>query len=206
MNQDKGLKVIMHEFIPFTILGSWITLLTSLLTLCSDSKAKTRGEGTKILFEILKVYGKDFSKDFWQVILRGVIKPLFDDIQFYFQSKRDNEIVAYNDSCRDTFSKMIEIYDIYYEKLSTFTEDLLEILMQCIENPKGNLAKISINALKQLLVMSHVQFSEKEWTVTLKICSEIIKNTTPFQLLDYQVDNSKTSNSGEKPHVKNFLI
>ena len=179
--------------------GNWITLLTSLFTLCSDSKKKIRREGTTILFEILKSYGKEFSQDFWQVILSGVIKPLFDEIQFYFQSKNEEELLSYNDSCREIFSNMIDVYYIYYDKLGSFTEDFLKILMHCIDNPKGNLAKISINALKQLITQCHMKFSENEWSLMVNICSEIVENTTPYQLLEYQA--GKNSARGERPVI-----
>jgi len=180
--------------------GHWITLLTSLFTLCSDSKKKIRREGTTILFEILKSYGKEFSQDFWQVVLSGVIKPLFDEIQFYFQSKNEEELLSYNDSCREIFSNMIDVYYIYYDKLGSFTEDFLKILMHCIDNPKGNLAKISINALKQLITQCHTKFSENEWSLMVNICSEIVENTTPYQLLEYQAGaGGKTSARGDRP-------
>ena len=167
--------------------------MTSLFTLCSDSKKKIRREGTTILFEILKSYGGEFTMDFWQVILSGVIKPLFDEIQFYFQSRNEEELLSYNDSCREIFSNMIDVYYIYYDKLSCFTEDFLKILMHCIDNPKGNLAKISINSLKQFITQCHTKFSEKEWFMMVNICSEIVKNTTPYQLLEFQVGNKPTA-------------
>jgi len=184
--------------------GNWITLLTSLFTLCSDSKKKIRREGTTILFEILKSYGKEFSQDFWQVVLSGVIKPLFDEIQYYFQSKNEEELLSYNDSCREIFSNMIDVYYIYYDKLSCFTEDFLKILMHCIDNPKGNLAKISINALKQLITQCHNKFSENEWSMMVNICSEIVENTTPYQLLEYQT--GKHSARGDRPNKKSVSI
>ena len=95
---------------------------------------------------------------------------------------------------------MIDVYYIFYNKLACFTEDFIHILVHCIENPKGNLAKISINALKHFITECHSKFSEKEWSTMVKVCSEIVQNTMPYQLLEFQTGGKNSARDG-RPKV-----
>lgn len=95
---------------------------------------------------------------------------------------------------------MIDVYFIYYHELSSFTEDFLTILVHCIENPKGNLAKISINALKLLITQCHTKFSPKEWSMMVSVCSKIVDHTTPHQLLAFE--SKSPISEGKKMVIK----
>jgi len=161
------------------------------------------------LFDILSQYGDAFSHDFWQMILSGVIKPLFDEIQFSFQSKKfsskDKDLMVYKESCQQAFNRIIDIYNTYYDKLNYFTENLFGILLNCIQNSHEVLAKISVNALKYTINQSHKNFGPKEWELIIDLFSKICKNTTPVQLIDQQFIN-KSNEPKEKKVTSSFNL
>ena len=57
-------------------------MLRALSQLIADDRKELRTRALVGLFDCLKNYGGDcFDRDTWQMIFRGVLFPLFDDIQ-----------------------------------------------------------------------------------------------------------------------------
>jgi brefeldin A-inhibited guanine nucleotide-exchange protein len=173
----------------------WNKILHNLYKLSADSRKMINLKATVIIFDVLIKNGGDFSRDFWQIIMSGVIKPLFDEIHFSFQSKKaspkDKETQASKDFSNLAFSKIIELYNKYYDNLSYFTQDLFKIILNCILNPSEVLAKISLNALKDLIAKSHKNFGDSEWEQITEVFEKICKDTTPVQLMDQQIITKK---------------
>jgi brefeldin A-inhibited guanine nucleotide-exchange protein len=157
-------------------------------------------KATVIIFDILIKNGADFSHDFWTNIMGGVIKPLFDEIQFSFQSKKasakdnkDKDTQATKDFSTLAFGKIIELYNKYYDHLSFFTNDIFNILHSCILNPSEVLAKISLGALKDIVARSYKNYEAKEWEQLIDLFTKICKSTIPLQLMDQQIINKKVN-------------
>ena len=87
------------------------------------------------LFAILKDHGKNFTSDFWHMIFRGVLRPLFDEIHFTFQSKPLNpQLTTIKNSCHNAFNNLSEIFNIFFNQLQNLLNEIIEILMNCIQN------------------------------------------------------------------------
>ena len=71
------------------------------------------------------------------MIISGVIKLLFDEIQFAFQSKKSSNQSAefLKQNYKQAYSKVIDIYKIYYTHLKDLMPEFLTIIITPIKNP-----------------------------------------------------------------------
>lgn len=71
---------------PFThsadpVLRYWFPIHFGLYEIIMDSDLEVRSRALKYLFEILKIHGAQYSPEFWDVVARGVLFPIFDDLR-----------------------------------------------------------------------------------------------------------------------------
>jgi hypothetical protein len=55
-------------------------VLTRLAELVGDARPKVRDTALQVLLECLQTHGPSFSPGLWQLIVKGVLFPVFDDI------------------------------------------------------------------------------------------------------------------------------
>ena len=130
-------------------------MLTSIITLASDSSAKIQTQSTMLLFDLLDQYGAGFPSNFWAMILSGVIKPLFDEIQYSFpsgSSRNAEKAAAFKEFYGKAFERFIDIYSVFFDKLSQYYGELFNIVLNCIQNPNQVIGKVGINALKYMIL------------------------------------------------------
>ena len=151
----------------------------------SDQRQKVQNQSLNILFKILNDYGASFSKDFWQMILSAVIKPLFDEIQYSLQSKKNmtrEQMQAFRDLSEKAFVELIKLYNSYFTKMKSLTSDIFSIILNCIQNPQESLAKVSVSALKFMINNCYDKFQTEEWDNILIVIQKIVNNTMPHQV------------------------
>mmetsp|Transcript_16230 Transcript_16230/g.13807 ORF Transcript_16230/g.13807 Transcript_16230/m.13807 type:complete len:494 (-) Transcript_16230:1315-2796(-) len=107
----------------------WVGILQALLTIFSNKKLNLHQQSIEALFDILALCGDEFPQEFWHVVTSGVIKPLFDEIQFFFQS--DKEKPPSVEACENALKRTIDVHHMYYSKLDYFTEDLFNTILGC---------------------------------------------------------------------------
>lgn len=78
--------------------------------LYSDERNEVQKASVNTLFQLLKQHGNKQSAEFWKIILRGVIRPLFDEMQFSKAAKSKNK---QNDqtlqTCKMTFDQFTDL-------------------------------------------------------------------------------------------------
>ena len=151
----------------------------------SDPRESIQNQSLNSLFKILNENGDSFSKDFWQMILSAVIKPLFDDIQYSLQSKKSmtrEQIQAFRNLSEKAFVELIKLYNSYFTKLKSFTADIFSIILNCIQNPQESLAKVSVSALKFMINHCSNKFQAEEWDNISIVIQKIVSNTMPYQV------------------------
>lgn len=81
-----------------------------------------------VLFGLLKNYGSLFSEEKWKQVFTGVIKQLFDEMQFIFQTKRyhneDAYIMVKNHSSM-VFKELVDIVIINFPVVRVCLKDFL---------------------------------------------------------------------------------
>jgi brefeldin A-inhibited guanine nucleotide-exchange protein len=183
----------------------WLKLLGSLATLASDPRPAVQSQSLTNLFRLLSEFGDNFPKEFWQMIISAVIKPLFDEIQYSMQSKKNvtrEQIQSFRDFCDKAFSELIKLYQQYFTKLRHFTENLFAIIINCIQNPQEALAKVSVSNFKKMVDACSEKFSNEEWENIVLVIQKIVTNTTPTQLLESKHIEPPSMNEKEKQSLK----
>ena len=93
-------------------------LLGVLSNLCGDTRPRIQEKSMDLLFSLLSEYGYAFSMEFWFMIFQGVLRPLFDEIQFTFQLKsHSKEIHWLRTSCQKAFGYITNLMYDYFDKL-----------------------------------------------------------------------------------------
>merc|ERR1712176_1529784 len=62
------------------MIKAWFLCLTGLSRLIFDDRIEVRGKSLEAMFQILQQHGEGFSSSMWELIFRGVLLPIFDDI------------------------------------------------------------------------------------------------------------------------------
>ncbi|EGR32636.1 sec7 domain protein [Ichthyophthirius multifiliis] len=143
----------------------WVPLLGVLSNLCGDQRPNVQVKSMDCLFSILSLYGHMFSIEFWKIIFQGVLRPLFDEIQFTFQ-----QMITKN------------LHSLLIEFIRTYEN--------CINNTNEQIIQISVNASKNTILTLGVKFQENDWEIILDFFDRMIRLTTPNKLFEINLDEN----------------
>jgi len=177
-------------------------MMRDLAFVCNNSRKRVHIQSVITLFEILRSYGDGFSREKWRDIMTEAIKPLFTNMQLSFQTKRfvrEEEFQIHNEASREAFMRMIDIYNLYYGKLSYLLDLFLEVLAYSSESSNEQFAQTAVKALRYLINCCNVHFKEREWNLIIKTFGDICKNTTPTQLLNYSLNENALESAEASP-------
>ena len=108
----------------------------------SDPRVNIQDKSVETIFNLLNRNGGTFQPEFWQMVFRGVLRPLYDEITFSLQSKKDppSKKIA-----QTAYSNLNDLFHIFYDKLESMLSELIEILMNSIQNGQEVIAGFSSN-------------------------------------------------------------
>ena len=136
-----------------------------------------RLKSVELLFGTLKSYGSQLSKELWELILKGVVLPVFDDL-FSHEEEDDNRGESINiwiqstalpalNSLIDVFSWQYEGYFIlsficykififkkkkFFIALSFALSDILNLLLRCINPKYVDLSRLGVACFYRLII------------------------------------------------------
>eukprot|EP00943_MAST-04B_sp_MAST-4B-sp1_P009087 g9087.t1 len=185
----------------------WWPILTGLANLTMDDRHKIRDLAMKALFNILNEEGHYFSSGLWELVFKGVLFPIFDDVQHSHEHSNSGKVVKIQDEDVDSIvdnDKLIDkkvdawlrstcqealngVVSLFFKKdsfvlLQFLFGDLLQLLENCIVHPNQVLARKGVSCLKTLVLSTGNHFDFSTWNVTSKKMYEICKRTIPRQL------------------------
>lgn len=93
--------------------------------------------GLTYLFDTLKAYGGSFSRDFWEVISKGVLFPIFDDLRLSKQEhtkfpNKEDMSVWLSTTLIQALRQFVDLFSHYFETLSYQLDGVLELLTVCM--------------------------------------------------------------------------
>ncbi|KAI8617834.1 hypothetical protein BC830DRAFT_1239777 [Chytriomyces sp. MP71] len=159
------------------------------VTMTCDLEVRARGLG--YLFDYLKMHGTEFSRDSWEVIAKGVLFPIFDDLKLSRQDhrqidEREDVTVWLSTTLVQALRLLVELFTVQFELLSFGVEGMLEILMACMSQENETLARIGSTCLHQFIENNLDKFDELLWDRICKSFVKLFANTSPNQLFfDY---------------------
>jgi brefeldin A-inhibited guanine nucleotide-exchange protein len=181
-------------------LSLWFPILTGLSGIIGHSHIDVRTAALKALFNILSSYGSMFNKNFWQLMFRGVLLPIFDNVRYAGGNdllKEDNEWLT--TTCLLALNSLIDLFATFFNDISFLLGEFLSLLASCILQENESLARIGATCFLQLVMTNGNKFDEEMWTLVCTRLAYILENNAPVELIQteqQQTGSTTAANSG----------
>ncbi|KAJ1957375.1 guanine nucleotide exchange protein for ADP-robosylation factor, partial [Dispira parvispora] len=140
---------------------------------CDDLEVRTKA--LNYLFEFLKSNGGSFSFDFWSLILRDVVYPIFGDLKNYNKDKRagrqEDFSIWFSTTLIKALRNLIDLFAFYYDILCPTLDGILELLTLCITQESETLARIGTACFQELVEHNYQKFDTGAWK---KVCQTFL--------------------------------
>jgi len=142
------------------------------------------------LTETLKTYGNSFSTSFWDVVFRGVLFPMFDDLKH--PSDTTAQVTTHVDhsewmstTCVFALRSVLDLYNFFFDKLSFLLDSMLELFGTFIKQEDDSLSRIGCSCLTTLVTSNINRLSETTWDKILAFFRGLFMLSSP-QFSDFE--------------------
>ena len=174
----------------------WFPILTGLSEVISHPHVDVRKNALDTLFEILFEYGNLMSPGLWELIFRGVLFPIFDNVRHAGDGswlKEDNEWLT--STCLNALSLFVKIFSHFFNRVNFLLDDCLALLTSCILQENQHLASIGTTCLLQLVMLNGMKWTDNMWTRICFTIQYIITCNRSVELLSLVGPSSSSSSS-----------
>ncbi|KAJ3064891.1 guanine nucleotide exchange protein for ADP-robosylation factor [Podochytrium sp. JEL0797] len=160
------------------------------VTISCDLEVRTRG--LVYLFDVLKTHGLEFSHDAWEVIAKGILFPMFDDLKLSRQEhrtidEREDLTVWLSTTLIQALRLLVELFGFHFGRLGFAVEGLFEILVACMTQENETLARIGSTCLHQFIETNVDRFDTRTRDRVCNTFVNLFAITTPTLLFfDYR--------------------
>ena len=168
---------------------------------------EVRQRALDVLFGTLESYGGSYSSDFWDIVCRKILFPIFGVLRARPDDSRLNEeelSVWLSTTMIKALRGLIELFTHYFHTLERMLDMLLELLVSCIcqghtvpipcllaEN--DTLAKIGSSCLQQLILENVRSLEPKHWQKISNTFVQLFETTTAYTLFNPEsMDNPES--------------
>ncbi|KAJ3127571.1 guanine nucleotide exchange protein for ADP-robosylation factor [Nowakowskiella sp. JEL0407] len=188
----------------------WFPVLFGLYEIIMTCDLEVRTRGLTYLFDTLKTYGKNFTHDFWEVLSKGVLFPIFDDLKLSrkehskFANKEDMSVWL-STTMIQALRQFVDLFAVYFEQLSFLVEGLLELLTVCMTQENETLARIGSTCLQQFIEANVFKLDKEVWDRICAMFVNLFEITTPDALFfDLVKPDDDTTPYKPPPEKKDF--
>ena len=154
--------------------------------LMTGEDLEVRSQALTYLFDTLKRYGGDFPVEFWDVLWRQVLYPIFIVLQSKSEmAKAPNHeelSVWLSTTMIQALRHMIALFTHYFESLEHMLDRFLDLLALCICQENDTIARIGSNCLQQLILQNVSKFNPDHWTKIVGAFVDLFNRTTAYEL------------------------
>ncbi|RDW69278.1 hypothetical protein BP6252_08298 [Coleophoma cylindrospora] len=166
--------------------------------LMTGEDLEVRSNALNYLFESLVRYGGDFPPDFWDILWRQLLYPIFMVLKS--KSEMSNSLnheelsVWLSTTMIQALRNMITLFTHYFESLEYMLDRFLDLLTLCICQENDTIARIGSNCLQQLILQNVNKFKPEHWTKIVGAFVDLFEKTTAYQL--FSAATSATQSNG----------
>lgn len=165
----------------------WYPLLIAFQdVLMTGDDLEVRSRALNYLFEILITHGGDFSHDFWDVLWRQLLYPIFVVLQSKSEmSKVPNHeelSVWLSTTMIQALRNIISLFTHYFDALKYMLDRFLELLALCICQENDTIARIGSNCLQRLILENVAKFDADDWHKIVGAFVGLFEKTTAHDL------------------------
>ncbi|KAL1848168.1 hypothetical protein VTK73DRAFT_10174 [Phialemonium thermophilum] len=178
--------------------GFWFPVLFAFHdVLMTGEDLEVRSNALNYFFETLLKYGGDFPPDFWDILWRQQLYPIF----MVLRSRPEMSNVLNHEELSVWLSttmiqalrNMITLFTHYFDALEYMLDRFLELLALCICQENDTIARIGSNCLQQLILQNVTKFTPEHWSKIVGAFCELFEKTTAYQLFSATTINSTAS-------------
>ncbi|KAL4784061.1 hypothetical protein BJX76DRAFT_328185 [Aspergillus varians] len=154
--------------------------------LMTGDDLEARSRALTYLFDTLIRYGGSFPQEFWDVLWRQLLYPIFVVLQSKSEmSKVPNHeelSVWLSTTMIQALRHMITLFTHYFDALEYMLGRVLELLTLCICQDNDTIARIGSNCLQQLILQNVEKFQKDHWSKTVGAFIQLFSKTTAYEL------------------------
>ena len=168
--------------------------------LMTGDDLEVRSQASNYLFGILKDYGGDFPPEFWDILWRQLLYPIF----MVLKSKSEmTKVLNHEDlsvwlstTMIQALRNMITLFTHYFDSLQYMLDRFLDLLSLCICQENDTIARIGSNCLQQLILQNVSRFTPAHWHKIVESFVELFDRTTAHRLFQAATTSSDQSQIG----------
>jgi brefeldin A-inhibited guanine nucleotide-exchange protein len=154
--------------------------------LMTGEDLEIRSNALNYLFESLIKYGRDFPPDFWDIVWRQLLYPIFMVLKSKSELsnvlKHEELSVWLSTTMIQALRSMITLFTHYFEALEYMLDRFLDLLALCICQENDTIARIGSNCLQQLILQNVHKFKPEHWAKVVGCFVNLFKKTTAHEL------------------------
>ncbi|KAK4034779.1 hypothetical protein C8A01DRAFT_38768 [Parachaetomium inaequale] len=178
--------------------GFWFPVLFAFHdVLMTGEDLEVRSNALNYFFETLLRYGGDFPSEFWDILWRQQLYPIFMVLRSRPEMtnalNHEELSVWLSTTMIQALRNMITLFTHYFEALEYMLDRFLELLALCICQENDTIARIGSNCLQQLILQNVTKFDTEHWAKIVGAFCELFERTTAYQLFSATTINSTAS-------------
>ena len=182
----------------------WWPLLMGVANLIGDSRLTIRTAAVNTLFGSLKLAGSGFDRNLWELVFKGVLFPVFDDIRVDDASASESEKSWLKNTALVALRALIEMFSFFYDALLFLLPDILALICRCVVQDERKLACVGVTCFTQLINLCSGRFSTETWDIVCASLLHIFDMSMPYVLLrkDSHLLAEASARVAERRHSK----
>ncbi|KAL5039064.1 hypothetical protein BDV3_002220 [Batrachochytrium dendrobatidis] len=178
----------------------WMPVLFGLQDVIMTSELEVRSKGLQYLFEVLRAHGDTFSCEFWTLLAKGVLFPIFDDLKHSGSTSLANSKFANKEEMSIWLSttliqalrQLVDLFSLHFDSLQFILGSMLDILRTCLTHENEALSRIGSACLTQLIEHNAARFNTEQWNSIVESFESLCHETTPYFLF-FNVEATRDS-------------
>lgn len=173
-----------------TLIKYWFPILFGFHdVIMTGEELEVRSKALNYLFDILLEYGENFDQEFWNIVCKELLFPIFSVLNKPWEVSRieesdDSFSVWLSTTLIQALRKMIGLFDHYFESLRIRLSDYLQLLSSCICQENDTIARIGRTCLHDLLLNNSSRFDDEEWSIINESFKQLFQLTEATELFE----------------------
>lgn len=155
----------------------------------NGDELEVRSRALSHLFDILLEYGENFDVQFWDLVCKDLLFPIFSVLNQKwelrnFEDSNDNFSVWLSTTLIQALRNMIGLFTHYFSSLKMRFVDYLELLTSCICQENDTIARIGRSCLHSLLIDNAEKFDDADWKLIIESFGKLFDLTEAKELFE----------------------
>lgn len=152
----------------------------------TGEELEVRSRALNALFDILLEYGEHFEDDFWDLVCRQLLFPIFGVLSNHWDlnniDDNDKLSVWLSTTLIQALRNMVTVFTHYFDALSRMLDEYLNLFISCICQENDTIARIGRSCIHSLLIENASKFNQEQWNKITKAIHDLYDLTTAKDL------------------------